>query len=81
MIASHLSQDEAADALLSRDPLALLLGMLLDQHMRQRSSGCSCERVRQGRPRRRHGGRSVGRWDRKPWFSTSAFGTGSCDQP
>ena len=27
----HLSQDDAADALLSRDPLALLLGMLLDQ--------------------------------------------------
>jgi hypothetical protein len=24
--------------LLGRDPLALLLGMLLDQHMRQRSS-------------------------------------------
>jgi hypothetical protein len=29
----HLSQDDAADALLSRDPLALLLGMLLDQHV------------------------------------------------
>jgi len=28
----------AADDLLSRDPLALLIGMLLDQHMRQRSS-------------------------------------------
>ena len=27
----HLSQDDAADALLSRDPLALLIGMLLDQ--------------------------------------------------
>jgi uncharacterized HhH-GPD family protein len=27
----HLSQDDAADELLSRDPLALLLGMLLDQ--------------------------------------------------
>jgi hypothetical protein len=35
----HLSQDDAADALLSRDPLALLIGMLLDQHLRQRSSG------------------------------------------
>jgi uncharacterized HhH-GPD family protein len=33
MIALHLSQDEAADALLSRDPLALLLGMLLDQQI------------------------------------------------
>ena len=29
----HLSQDAAADALLSKDPLALLLGMLLDQQI------------------------------------------------
>jgi len=29
----HLSQDPAADALLSTDPLALLLGMLLDQQI------------------------------------------------
>ena len=29
----HLSQDPAADELLSRDPLALLLGMLLDQQI------------------------------------------------
>jgi hypothetical protein len=34
----YLSQDDAADELLSRDPLALLIGMLLDQYMRQRSS-------------------------------------------
>jgi uncharacterized HhH-GPD family protein len=34
MIALHLSQDEAADALLSRDPLALLAGMLLDQQVK-----------------------------------------------
>jgi hypothetical protein len=34
-----IAQDDAADDLLSRDPLALLLGMLLDQNMRQRSSG------------------------------------------
>ncbi|MGY1637239.1 HhH-GPD-type base excision DNA repair protein [Geodermatophilus sp. SYSU D00742] len=27
----HITQDDAADELLSRDPLALLLGMLLDQ--------------------------------------------------
>jgi len=27
----HLAQDDAADELLSRDPLALLIGMLLDQ--------------------------------------------------
>jgi hypothetical protein len=35
----RIAQDDAADELLSRDPLALLLGMLFDQHMRQRSSG------------------------------------------
>jgi hypothetical protein len=35
----HLSQDDAADELLGRDPLALLIGTLLDQHLRQRSSG------------------------------------------
>ena len=29
----HLSQDADADALLSRDPLALLIGMLLDQQI------------------------------------------------
>lgn len=29
----HLSQDPAADALLSEDPLALLIGMLLDQQI------------------------------------------------
>jgi hypothetical protein len=33
----HIAQDRAADELLGRDPLALLIGMLLDQHMRQRS--------------------------------------------
>ena len=34
-----IAQDDAADELLGRDPLALLLGMLLDQHMHRRSSG------------------------------------------
>lgn len=34
MAALHLAQDKDADALLSKDPLALLLGMLLDQRMR-----------------------------------------------
>jgi hypothetical protein len=34
----RIAQDPAADELLGRDPLALLIGMLLDQHMRQRSS-------------------------------------------
>jgi hypothetical protein len=29
----HLTQDPDADALLSRDPLALLVGMLLDQQI------------------------------------------------
>ena len=33
MPALHLSQDPDADALLGRDPLALLLGMLLDQQI------------------------------------------------
>lgn len=28
----RIAQDNAADELLSRDPLALLAGMLLDQH-------------------------------------------------
>lgn len=31
--ALHITGDEAADALLTRDPLALLLGMLLDQQV------------------------------------------------
>jgi hypothetical protein len=35
----RIAQDDAADELLGRDPLALLIGMLLDQHVRQRSSG------------------------------------------
>jgi hypothetical protein len=34
----RIAQDAAADELLSRDPLALVVGMLLDQHMRRRSS-------------------------------------------
>lgn len=29
----HIAQDPAADALLSSDPFALLVGMLLDQQM------------------------------------------------
>ena len=31
--------DPEADRLLNTDPLALLLGMLLDQHMQQRREG------------------------------------------
>jgi hypothetical protein len=34
-----IAQDAAADELLSREPLALVLGMLFDQHMRERSTG------------------------------------------
>jgi hypothetical protein len=34
-----IAQDAAADELLSRDPLALLIGMLLDHHMSEQSSG------------------------------------------
>jgi hypothetical protein len=33
-----IAQDTAADELLGRDPLALVVGMLLDQHVRRRSS-------------------------------------------
>ena len=33
MTALHITGDEAADALLSEDPLALLIGMLLDQQI------------------------------------------------
>jgi hypothetical protein len=33
MTVLHLAQDPDADALLGEDPLALLLGMLLDQHV------------------------------------------------
>jgi hypothetical protein len=29
----RIAQDDAADELLSRDPLALMIGMLLDQHL------------------------------------------------
>jgi hypothetical protein len=34
-----IAQDPAADELLGRDPLALRIGMPLDQQVRQRSSG------------------------------------------
>jgi hypothetical protein len=34
----RIAQDAAADELLGRDPLALLIGMLLDQHMSPGSS-------------------------------------------
>ena len=34
----RITQDDGADELLGRDPLGLLLGMLFDRHMPQRSS-------------------------------------------
>jgi hypothetical protein len=34
----RLAQDDVADKLLGGDPLVLLIGMLLDQHMGRRSS-------------------------------------------
>jgi hypothetical protein len=34
-VSLRLSQDPDADALLDREPLALLLGMLLDQRVRE----------------------------------------------
>jgi hypothetical protein len=34
-----LAQDAAADELLGRDPLALLIGMLLDQHVSTATGG------------------------------------------
>jgi hypothetical protein len=41
----RLAQDPAADELLGRDPLALLVGMLLDQHIRQGSSDAATDRA------------------------------------
>jgi hypothetical protein len=35
----RIAQDDAADEMLGRDPLALVLGMLFDQNVRRRSSG------------------------------------------
>ena len=34
----RIAQDVAADELLGRDPLALVVGMMLDHDMRERSS-------------------------------------------
>jgi hypothetical protein len=38
-----IAQGAAADELVARDPLALVVGMLLDQHMRRRRSGVGAE--------------------------------------
>jgi hypothetical protein len=37
--ALRIAQDPAADELLGRDPLALLIGMLLDQHVSRGAVG------------------------------------------
>ena len=37
----RITQDDAADDLLGRDPLALVLGMMLDQHV-SRGTEASC---------------------------------------
>jgi hypothetical protein len=42
----RIAQDDAAHELLSRDPLALLLGMLLDQHVSRGTVGLSARKVR-----------------------------------
>lgn len=46
----HLTQDDAADALLSRDPFALLVGMLLDQQIRMETAFAGPERIRSRLP-------------------------------
>jgi uncharacterized HhH-GPD family protein len=43
----HLSLDESADALLSRDPLALLIGMLLDQQIPLETAFAGPEKLRE----------------------------------
>jgi len=43
----RIAQDEAADALLSKDPLALLLGMLLDQQFPMESAFAGPLKLRQ----------------------------------
>ena len=47
----RIAQDDAADELLGRDPLALPIGMLLDQQMRERGSAGDTAAAR---PRAQH---------------------------
>jgi hypothetical protein len=42
----RIAQDPAADELLGRDPLALLIGMLLDQHVSRGTAESSIWAVR-----------------------------------
>jgi uncharacterized HhH-GPD family protein len=44
--ALHITGDEAADALISRDPLALLIGMLLDQQVTMETAFSGPARLR-----------------------------------
>ena len=46
MIALHITGDEAADALLSSDPFALLVGMLLDQQVAMETAFAGPEKIR-----------------------------------
>jgi uncharacterized HhH-GPD family protein len=43
----HITGDEAADALLSSDPFALLVGMLLDQQVAMETAFAGPERIRE----------------------------------
>ena len=47
MSALHITGDEAADALLSSDPFALLVGMLLDQQVAMETAFAGPEKIRE----------------------------------
>ena len=47
MIALHITGDDAADALLSSDPFALLVGMLLDQQVAMETAFAGPEKIRE----------------------------------
>jgi uncharacterized HhH-GPD family protein len=47
MTALHITGDEAADALLSSDPFALLVGMLLDQQVAMETAFAGPEKIRE----------------------------------
>jgi uncharacterized HhH-GPD family protein len=47
MIPLHITGDEAADALLSSDPFALLVGMLLDQQVAMETAFAGPEKIRE----------------------------------
>ena len=47
MIALHITGDDAADELLSSDPFALLVGMLLDQQVAMETAFAGPEKIRE----------------------------------